>query len=128
MRWFQQRTRLGARLALFALALHSVLSFGHVHPDVLSQRAGSVIAGATESDTDAAPSSGNPAHPYRNSTAHDFCAVCGSLSLFGSIVLPDASLRMTLRAFDRVGFWHVLTNILSRPYRSLSEARAPPFT
>src|SRR5688572_14070828 len=31
MRWFRSHSRWGASLALFALASHLVLSFGHVH-------------------------------------------------------------------------------------------------
>jgi hypothetical protein len=33
MRWFRSKLHLGARLALFALAVQLTLSFGHVHLD-----------------------------------------------------------------------------------------------
>jgi hypothetical protein len=120
------KNRWGARLALFALAVHFVLSFGHVHSDVLSHQLGTAIAAAMESDADPARGSGQPAHPYRGSTAHDFCALCASLNLLGSLILPDASPPVMLPDFDRVQFRHGLASIPSRPFRSFSEARAPP--
>jgi hypothetical protein len=36
MRWFRSKLHLGSRLALFALAVQVVLSFGHVHLDNLA--------------------------------------------------------------------------------------------
>jgi hypothetical protein len=62
-------------------------------------------------------------NPYRSSTAHDFCAVCASLSLLGSLVLPDAKPWVTSRDFDRVQFRHGSVSISSRPFRSFP---APP--
>ena len=127
MRWIRQKIRWGARLALFALAVHLVLSFGHVHSDVLAHQSVAVSAAAMDSQPDIAPSPGRPAHPYQSSAAHDFCALCASIGLLGSLVLPDASPRVTPRDFDRVRLPHASATILSSPFRSFSEARAPPF-
>jgi hypothetical protein len=77
--------------------------------------------------SDAASPLSRPAHPYNNSAAHDFCALCASIGLLGSLVLPDALPRLTLRDFDRVRFGHVSSSSASSLFRPFSRARAPPF-
>jgi hypothetical protein len=127
MRWFRQNIRWGVRLALFTLAVHLALSFGHVHADALPYQSAAASAATMDSHSDVAPSPDRPTHPYNNSTAHDFCALCASIGLLGSLVLPDALPRLTLRDFDRVRFGHVSSSAAASLFRPFSRARAPPF-
>jgi len=125
MGWIRPKVRWVAQLALFALAVHLVLSFGHVHMDGLSYQPLAVSTASAASQSDAA-SPDRPAHPYRDSTAHDFCALCANIGLLGSLLLPDASPRVMLRDFALVQFGHMSATIVSSPFRSFSQARAPP--
>jgi hypothetical protein len=43
MRWFRSKLHLGSRLALFALAVQLVLSFGHVHHRIAPTTAKSAV-------------------------------------------------------------------------------------
>lgn len=45
MRWFRSNIRFGSRLALFALAIQIVLSFGHIHlSDITPGVTGTILA------------------------------------------------------------------------------------
>jgi hypothetical protein len=75
MSWFRSRSRLGAYLALFALAFQLAVSSGHVHLErIVPLAAGaSALAGAPPSADDlTAPS--NPAG--REHPADDHCPIC----------------------------------------------------
>jgi hypothetical protein len=49
MKWFRQHIKTGSRLALFALAIQFVLSFGHFH-GVAAQAAPAIQAGLSQAD------------------------------------------------------------------------------
>jgi hypothetical protein len=81
MRWVRGDRQVGACLALFALAVQLVLSFGHVHLDKLTT-ASPAVAGVSLQQTanrDRAP----PAH---HDGAND---VCATVALVASSVLPE---------------------------------------
>jgi len=125
MRWFRSRSRLGAYLALFALAFQLAVSFGHVHLERIAPLAAgeSALAGAQPSAADLnAPS--NPGG--REPLADDHCPICTLIHLAGALVpaempslpLPAVFGRLQLEAaadFD-------LTTSHAAPFR----ARAPP--
>src|ERR1700680_4794145 len=108
MRWFRQEVRWGAWLALFALAVHMFVSFVHVHAD---GDVSSVPGMSAAADQTKPPP---PAHPYRNSAARDFCAICANINLLGSLNLPVPSAPAALRDFDRIRYRH----------RSVAEVRS----
>jgi len=97
MKWFRQNIRTGSRLALFALALQFVLSFGHFHFDA-AQAAQALtdsshgLAAGTATDKQQPPGHDDD-HP---SSAP--CAVCTTASMANQMVvatpaalpLPDA--------------------------------------
>jgi hypothetical protein len=111
MKWFRSNVRLGSRLALFALAIQFVLSFGHFHSgdaqaaSAAATRSGLhhiVPAAAAQSPAlgDAAPA--RAARMVRSKTfsghgpaghpAHDDCAICAMMALAGAMVVvtpPD---------------------------------------
>ena len=125
MRWFRSRSRLGAYLALFALAFQLAISFGHVHLErvVPLSSGASALAGAPPSADDLnAPS--NPAG--REHLADDHCPICTLIHLAGALVpaempsLPLPSAFGRLRLETAAGF--DLTASQGAPFR----ARAPP--
>ncbi|MFZ1966511.1 MAG: DUF2946 family protein [Bradyrhizobium sp.] len=70
MKWVRSKIRVGARAALFALAVQLALSFGHFHPMAAQtspsiQSAQQLPASAPDSDQ----------HP------DDFCAICAVVAL-----------------------------------------------
>jgi hypothetical protein len=127
MRWFRQNVRRGARLALFALAVHMVVSFVHFHADGIATPAASgVSTAANDIETVATPGPAQPASSSQNSTPHDFCALCANKSLLGSLILPVPSAVAALREFDRIRYrYDSATEIPNQP-RSSFHARAPP--
>ena len=128
MGWFRQKVPSLSRLALFALAVQIVLSFGHAHLGVVAlASAAGVNAPAVESNSAAAPGPALPIDRDRNSPAHDFCALCASISLLHSLVLPVPAALAALAEFDCIQFRYAsATAVLAHP-RSPSQARAPPF-
>ena len=128
MGWFRQKVPWLSRLALFALAVQIVLSFGHAHlGGVAPASAAGVNAPVVESNSAAAPGPALPIDRDRNSPAHDFCALCASISLLHSLVLPVPAALAALAEFDCIQFRYAsATAVLAHP-RSPSQARAPPF-
>lgn len=86
MNWVRSKVRQAALLALLALAVQLVLSFGHFHGDGLVH-ASSLTAQASVSQQDTAgPLSG--AHP--DGLAADCCGICASIALSGTLLTASA--------------------------------------
>jgi len=85
MQWFRSHIRLGGRLALFALAIQLVLSFGHIHVDKSLLSSASAASVTQQAGRDGAPSS--PKHHG----ADDFCAICATINLLASSALPQTA-------------------------------------
>src|SRR5260370_19101519 len=85
MGWFRSRSRLGAYLALLALAFKLAISFGHVHLDHIapSSAHATAVAGTQASDEDASASS-NPTG--REDLADDLCPICMLIHVAGPLV------------------------------------------
>src|SRR5690349_20355841 len=119
MRWFRTHIGLGSRLALFALAVQFFLSFGHVHVGKIAAATPGALTIAQAPDRNGGPAP----KPH---TGADFCAICATVSLLASSVLPTAS--SVLPPVDAEHRW--LTEFASA--RNSSEpfvrfqARAPP--
>ncbi|MFT4275651.1 MAG: hypothetical protein QM576_04760 [Rhodopseudomonas sp.] len=73
MDWVRANIRWGARLALIALALQFVLSFGHVHS---LERATAAVAEFTAADGPA-----DPDIDHHHPGAADLCAICAVVSM-----------------------------------------------
>jgi hypothetical protein len=125
MDWFRSRSKWSSYLALFALALQLVLTFGHVHLDRAAPISGDRSTVVTADGANAAP--GTPSDPTdRHDRADDHCSICTLIHLAGALVLaeppslplPDISVRVPSEpplAFD-----------FPSPPRALFAARAPP--
>jgi len=124
MRWFRANRRLGGRLALFALAVQLVLSFGHIHrEDIFGRAIGWNTAVATQPAADQSRTA-----PTDRGTNHtdDYCAICAAASLLGNsfvAVAPQLAVPFvsrTIEHLDRV------TAVVTAPRRTAFQSRAPP--
>jgi len=120
MRWFRTHIGLGSRLALFALGVQLVLSFGHVHVGKIGAAPQATIALAQQPQ----PEGGQKPAPHTG--AHDFCAICATVSLLASSMLPSGSTVLPPTAGEHrwlSDFGN--TRIAFDPF-ILFQARAPP--
>ena len=125
MRWFRSRSRLGAYLALFALAFQLGVSFGHVHLEriALPFAPASVLAGAQPATADLnAPS--NPAG--REHLADDCCPICTLIHLAGALVPAEMPSLPLPTVFDRLRLELAAEFDLTASHGALFRARAPP--
>jgi hypothetical protein len=90
--WFRSNRGRVTSLALFALACQLVLTFGHVHLGKISVAPVAVAANAALVVNTGDASAARPrAPPLNHSTAgDDFCALCASIHLAATLVVPTA--------------------------------------
>jgi hypothetical protein len=85
MGWFRSNRHIGGGLALFALAIHFVLSFGHIH---VRSVAGGFPLVAVASSAPTTPSDA-PANPSSHPGFADPCTICANIHLAGSLLTVD---------------------------------------
>jgi hypothetical protein len=121
MRWFRINRQWGGRLALFALALQLVLSFGHIHAEDLGLAAPAAITHA-QSGT----AGGGAPSPHDRGDTHDVCAICATLNLTATSLVPLVAALALPAAHD----WVWSAAIAAPPARfdlaRSFQARAPP--
>jgi hypothetical protein len=123
MIWFRAHSRLGGRLALFALAMQLFLSFGHIHPDDIfgSLNAPSPAhAFSYSADRDLTVSNDHSAQ-----TTGDLCAICASVSLLANSVAAEPP-RLFLPERQTVEHATRATAFVITPLRGPFQSRAPP--
>jgi hypothetical protein len=122
MRWIRLNQRIGAWAALFALAVQITLSFGHVHlGKITSSR---LPAHATQWQA----ADGNaPSRPGHHSDANDFCAICATIAMVASSVLPTPAPPPAPIAAPHGWAREFASALPAREAHSLFQARAPPF-
>ena len=134
MKWFRSKIKTGSRLALFALAIQFVLSFGHFHGEV-ARAAPALQAGLADPDLAiaavlAAP--GAHAEAAQQPSDHDTdrhaseCAICAVLSLANNFLFATPPL---LELPQVVELLHLTTGAEFTHLGSLHPAfqsRAPP--
>ena len=82
----------GSRIALFALWLQIALSFGHIHPEDIFGPIGHAVAqghGITQVSSDGSAAPQGPSKHGAAAAFDDGCAICASMMLAASLVLPD---------------------------------------
>ena len=129
MRWFRSHARWGSWLALSALALQLVLSFGHIHlKDVLrpaDASSGPIIA-APAPEPDAQGPAASPADHASHEHEDEYCAIYAINSLIGSsqtaapppVPLPLVAARVQLATGHQ--------SLLAERRHAGAQARAPP--
>jgi hypothetical protein len=127
MSWFRSRSRLGAYLALFALAFQLAVSFGHVHlehftPPSAAMGASALAGAPPASDDRNAPS--NPAG--REDLADDCCPICTLIHLAGALVPAETPSLPLPAVFGQLRLEAAADFDLTASHAALFRARAPP--
>ena len=124
MQWFRANRRLGGRLALFALAVQLVLSFGHIHrEDIFGRTFGWNTAAAAQPAADQSRTA--PADRGSNH-ADDYCAICAATSLLGNSFAAAAlqfAVPLVSRAIEHLDG---VAAVVAAPRRTAFQSRAPP--
>jgi hypothetical protein len=127
MTWIRRNIRPGTWLALMALALHLVMTFGHIHAEPFSPPPASMAAAPViATDALAADDDDSTAERYRTLRAHHHCAVCTSIDLLGTSILPVRQMVPPRRAVPGSGRLNPSDIAPPHERRSFSKARAPP--
>ena len=121
MRWARTRQRCGSWLALAAMALQLVLSFGHIHLEKFAS--GPAIASMAASKAPS-PQQNPIQHPANE--ADYYCAICATIHLASSSFLPGAPLLPVPFAFRTIAHFSNFTFIFVSPQRAAFQSRAPP--
>jgi len=126
MHWIRAHLRFGSRLALFALAVQMVLSFGHVHiatPTLASTNEGR-LAVADESGL-AASRAIAPIHRSDGSASGD-CAICALIQLSSTSAPADAPVLPLPADLALLGLQASAELPWAASLHSPFQARAPP--
>jgi hypothetical protein len=121
----RKRVRLGAWLAIFALATQLVASFAHVHKEDL-------LAGASGRPDDlqrAVLSSGGtafPAQPAGDDDHDAVCSICASIALAGAAFLPEPPAITLVLAYQAVQLPEDAAVTAPDEHRAGFRARGPP--
>ena len=125
MRWFRANRMVGGRLALFALALQLVLSFGHIHPEDLfgSAKRGAVsVSTVLPSAAEVTALSGDQA----SQQADDYCAICATTALLNTSFVAAAPQLPLPGGFRAVEQLDRVAALFVAPRRAPFQSRAPP--
>jgi Protein of unknown function (DUF2946) len=122
MNWFRSRSRSAARLALFALAVQMVVSFGHLHRDDLGLPP-LPIADQTRINVD---SSGASAPQHHNQKPDDYCPICASMALIATALPSLPPMLVTPDPIRRVWPTQIPVRGVSVKVALSFQARAPP--
>jgi hypothetical protein len=123
MRWFRPIGGCGSWLALAAMALQLLLSFGHLHLDKFAS--GSVAAAAAEAK---APASKSPPAQHPANDTDDYCAICATIHLMTGSFLPEVpplAVPFILKTIEHSD--HTTSLFIARQQTGF-QSRAPPLT
>lgn len=133
MKWFRRNIRTGSRLALFALALQLVLSFGHSHHFDAAHAAPAIQTGLSQIDLDhaqapatEATSPAQPAGHDNHHPANEPCAICAVMSMANQMLFATPALLLVP---DAVELLYLVTDAEFShlgSLRSAFQSRAPP--
>jgi hypothetical protein len=127
MTWFRSRTRSGARLALFALALQMVVAFGHLHRDDLGLPplpATAADHAHTAAATTPAPA---PAHDNQQPASDDdYCPICASMVLIATAMPALPPVLIVPTALRHPWQVEIPAQAVPTPLALSFRARAPP--
>jgi hypothetical protein len=117
MRWFRTNRQSGSRLALMALALQLVLTFGHVHAPLVT--VASAVQATTSHDA-------MPQDPNHNGIADSDCPTCALIQL-SAISAPSVAPQLPLPlAIDFVTLQPRTEVAAATATPVFFQARAPP--
>jgi hypothetical protein len=147
MKWFRSNVRHGSRLALFALAIQVLLSFGHFHGssaqaapasmdtdqpgfhDTVTRAGAHLDATAGASHEDAFSAVGlKTSNHESDGRATDDCAICAVMALVNALVVATPSY---LPGPQPASFQYLMTDAEFIPLNSarvVFQSRAPPIS
>jgi hypothetical protein len=137
MKWFRSNVKTGSRLALFALAIQFVVSFGHFHavaaqaaqaiqPDTAPfelSHANGLAAPSAVSESAQQPSPSNPDSDQQQS---DPCALCAVMALANAVLFATPPILLLPQAIE---FLYLATDaefVHLNSARVAFQPRAPP--
>jgi hypothetical protein len=136
MNWFRKHVRTGARLALFALAIQFVLSFGHFH-SFATQAAPAIQTGLTQGElyhaAAVADAAGKSAQQQPSDSDHDphpadGCAICAVIALAANLLFATPPVLQLPQAVELL---YLTTDAEFAHLKSAHHAfqsRAPPLS
>ena len=137
MNWFRKHIKQGSRLALVALAIQFVVSFGHFH-GIAAQAAPAIETGLTQADlasvgTAVAHDNGTeavrkqqPSTPDTDQQPVDPCAICAVISLAGTVLFATPPLLQLPQAVELLYLTTDAEFIDLNPVHPAFQSRAPP--
>jgi len=124
MKWFRSNTKQGSRLALFALAIQFVLSFGHFHGVAHAAPAIPSVATLHAPASQPAPASNQDSDRH----GHDGCAICAVIAMANTVLFATPPL---LRLPEAAEFLYLTTDAEFAHLNAVRVAfqpRAPPIS
>ncbi len=125
MNWFRSKIRSGARLALFALAVQMIVSFGHMHRDDLGLPP-LAAPDQTQITSNTAPSPAGPADQDHHPASDDYCPICASMALVATAMPSLPPVLIVPVPIRRVWAAQLPAHSLSTQVAPSFQARAPP--
>jgi hypothetical protein len=125
MNWFRSRIRSSARLALFALAVQMVVSFGHMHGDDLGLPPLST-SDQTQIGSSTTGAPGHPANQDRHPASDDYCPICASMALVATAMPSLPPVLIVPAPIRRVWLAEPPVQVFSTEVALSFQARAPP--
>ena len=142
MKWFRSNIRRGSQLALFALAIQFLLSFGHFHGsgaqaalsgahrsalhDAAKGTTTQALSGGSRADTSRAAPLKTPSNQAPDGRLTDDCAICAVLALADATMIATSPSPMGPQAG---AFSYLITGAASANLNSAGasfQPRAPP--
>jgi len=133
MKWVRSNIKRGSRLALFALAVQFVLSFGHFHGGA-AQAAPTIQAGLAASGLPAADAVGlsapqqSPAHHDSDQQPSDACAICAVIALANAALFATPPLLLLPQAVESLYLITDAAFVRLNSTRVAFQPRAPPIS
>jgi len=131
MKWFRRHIKTGSRLALFALTLQFVLSFGHFHWDAARAATALQSHTALAQDQGVAPDTAIQAQqqPFSHDDgrpANEPCAICAVMSMANQMLFATVALLPLPDAIEQPFLVTDAAFALPGASRSAFQSRAPP--
>jgi hypothetical protein len=139
MKWFRSNIRHGARLALLALTIQFVLSFGHFHAIAPAQAATSSSLQLSQAWVEAAVASlaahvenssrDEPRSNPDSDQAADLCAICAVVAMVNTAMPAPALPPLQLPGAAGLLSWHIDNYVAPVDIGRLHyQPRAPPIS
>lgn len=136
MKWFRSHIKQGSRLALLALAIQFVLSFGHFHGAVAQAAPAfqtNVISGTDQapsqkfaSDSANDPAQTQPGPKHESDQPNDVCAICAVMALASAALSVSPPVLLLPEAFHYLYLTTDAEFIHLNSCRVAFQSRAPP--